>query len=244
MKGSLPLYVQLKNSIIEYIETQLNNDDLIPSEYDLMQKYSVSRTTVRKALKELKNEGIIYQKQGIGTFVRVKKNVHKLGVYSGFSKRMENEGVPIKYELVSEEIIQASTAISKNLTIEKGDLVFYLERIGSHDETPVNLTYSYVPYDSVKGIENYSFDKVSLYRILQDHFGIQIIRTVKNIEAILTDYEKAEKLQVDEGVPILKFDGYVYACKDGSKEFLIEYFRTYYRTDNTQFSLEEHANNN
>lgn len=244
MKGNLPLYVQLKNSIIEYIETQLKIDDLIPSEYDLMQKYSVSRTTVRKALKELKNEGIVYQKQGIGTFVKAKDNVHKLGVYSGFSKRMESEGVPITYELVSEEIIQANTAISKNLTIDKDDQVFHLERIGSHENIPVNLTYSYIPYNSVIGIENYPFDRASLYHILREHFGIQIIRTVKNIEAILTDYEKAEKLQIDEGVPILKFDGYVYASKDSGTEFLIEYFRAYYRTDNTQFSLEECANKN
>ena len=67
----LPMYYQLKNIIIDMIENEeIGVDECIPSEPKLMQTYNLSRTTVRKAIDELVNEGYLYKKQGKGTFVK------------------------------------------------------------------------------------------------------------------------------------------------------------------------------
>ena len=66
----LPLYYQLKQIIMNSIDEGIYQEDTaIPTEFELISKYDVSRTTVRQALNELVNEGYLYRKKGIGTFV-------------------------------------------------------------------------------------------------------------------------------------------------------------------------------
>src|SRR5699024_6442493 len=70
----VPLYHQLKELITENIKGRLWKEGFkVPSERELMGTYKVSRATVRKALTELMTEGLIYRKQGIGTFVSESK---------------------------------------------------------------------------------------------------------------------------------------------------------------------------
>ncbi|SHF63878.1 transcriptional regulator, GntR family [Caldanaerobius fijiensis DSM 17918] len=69
MAANVPKYQQLKEYVIEYIiKENLNAHDPVFTENELVNKFNVSRHTVRKALDELENEGWIYRKQGAGTF--------------------------------------------------------------------------------------------------------------------------------------------------------------------------------
>lgn len=61
----LPLYYQLKQIIINSIDDNIyKEDEAIPTERELIEKYNVSRTTVRQALNELCTEGYLYRKIG------------------------------------------------------------------------------------------------------------------------------------------------------------------------------------
>ena len=238
MDHNLPLYAQLKNSILKQIENELKEHDKINSENELMELYNVSRTTVRRALGELIDEGILYSQQGVGTFVNSVKDTYEFGNYSGFSKRMRGLGFEVKYQLLEEKIIKVNKSIASKLYLEEDDEAFYLERVGIRDRLPMNYTISYIPYKLVKGIEANNFQYASLYSVLENKFDITITRTVRYIEAIQTDYHLAETLHISEGRPILKFNGFVYGkCDD--EEILVEHFVTYYRTDITKFYIEE-----
>lgn len=71
-KGSSypPLYKQLKSLIKEEIsQGALEAGEQIPTEQKLCNRFSISRTPVRQAIKELVNEGVLTRKQGSGTFV-------------------------------------------------------------------------------------------------------------------------------------------------------------------------------
>lgn len=69
MAANVPKYQQLKEYIIEYIiRENLNTHDPVFTESELINRFHMSRHTVRKALDELENEGWIYRKQGVGTF--------------------------------------------------------------------------------------------------------------------------------------------------------------------------------
>jgi len=66
---ALPKYRQVKETIIQYFtEEQYKPDQRIPSENELVERFQVSRNTIRQALAELNDEGLIYKKQGLGTF--------------------------------------------------------------------------------------------------------------------------------------------------------------------------------
>src|SRR5436305_14943238 len=66
----LPLYYQLKEVLRQQIQAgHLAPHTAIPSEPELVARYHVSRATVRQALSELVNEGLLYRQHGKGTFV-------------------------------------------------------------------------------------------------------------------------------------------------------------------------------
>lgn len=66
---SLPLYLNIKNYLLNQIQNKLSIGDRIPTESELMSQFNVSRITVTKALKELKEEGYIIRYPSKGSFV-------------------------------------------------------------------------------------------------------------------------------------------------------------------------------
>ncbi len=69
----IPIYEQIKNSIIEQIiNDELKEDEAIPSIRNLAQDIKISVMTIKKAYDELEEEGYIVSRQGKGTFVAPK----------------------------------------------------------------------------------------------------------------------------------------------------------------------------
>lgn len=72
--ASVPLYLQVKNHLLEEIQTgRWKEDELVPTDNELCERYQVSKITVREAMKILANEGILERIQGKGTFIRKTK---------------------------------------------------------------------------------------------------------------------------------------------------------------------------
>ncbi len=70
-QSRLPLYDQIERNLRDLIiNGKLNPGEMVPSEWELVELYSVSRLTVRKALDELVHQNWLERKHGVGTFVR------------------------------------------------------------------------------------------------------------------------------------------------------------------------------
>lgn len=73
--SSIPIYEQIKNSIIEQImNDELKEDEAIPSIRNLASDIKISVMTIKKAYDELESEGYIISRQGKGTFVAPKNS--------------------------------------------------------------------------------------------------------------------------------------------------------------------------
>jgi GntR family transcriptional regulator len=103
------------------------------------------------------------------------------------------------------------------------------------ENEPLNLTKSYIPYKYVEGIENHNFCTESLYKVLREEYQIELVKSIRTVEAILANEELAEDLEIPENAAILKFDGQVTAKLPSKEVVILEYFRTYYRTDKVKF---------
>ena len=69
-QSRMPLYYQLEELIKKAISSgELKAGDMIPTEWELVDYFELSRTTVRQAMTDLVNENLLYRKKGIGTFV-------------------------------------------------------------------------------------------------------------------------------------------------------------------------------
>ena len=115
-----------------------------------------------------------------------------------------------------------------------------MERIVYGDTLPINRNKSYIPYKYVPGIEKIDFNTESLYKVLEQDYGICIKKAIRSIEAILANDEVADQLEVNEGSPVLLFKGQVYATDAHDNEYVIEHFEAIYRSDQFKFFIEQH----
>lgn len=237
----VPLYYRLKQLIIDMIENEeIKADEAIPSEPKLMATYTLSRTTVRKAIDELVNEGYLYRIQGKGTFVKGRGFEQALIKLSGCSEDIKRLGLTPHPKVLNACITTPSKRIASLLSISEDEPTFYMERIVYGDDLPINRNKSYIPYKYVNGIETINFNQESLYKVLEQDYNICIKKAVRSIEAILANDEVADQLEVNEGSPVLLFKGQVLATERDGREFVIEHFEAIYRSDQFKFYIEQH----
>lgn len=239
MDERIPKYYLLKKEIIKKIDMEeYGGDEQIPSERELIEKYQVSRITVRKAVDELVNEGYLYKVQGKGTYVKSDKNNQDLISLTSCTEDVKKLGMTPSRKVIDAAVVLADKKRSKLLNIVTDDKVFRLERIIYADDEALNYTITYLPEKLFPQLEQYDFNKESLYHILQTKYDTKIIGATRTIEAVSAKDVVAEYLDIDEGMPIILFGGTTYGVVQG-KEIPIETFKCYYRTDKFKFCINQ-----
>lgn len=240
IKLPLPLYYTIIEYIVKKIEEkELRPDDPIPSEREMMEKFNVSRTTVRKAIDVLVSNGYIYKVQGKGTFVQSKKIEQGLIKLTSCTEGIRNLGLTPSKKLLNQAVTMPSKYIAGHLNIKENEKVFVTNRVLYGNKLPINYTKSHIVYKYVKGIENYEFGKNSIYNTIETQFNIKITHAIRTIEAVLANKVDTKLLNVTQGSPILVFNGVVYGEKN-EVEFPLEYFISRYRCDKTKFYIEQY----
>src|ERR1051325_97683 len=117
----LPLYAQLKEALIAAIQRgDLRPGDRLPSQTELRDQYKMSHMTVRRAVNELINEGVIYSIPGKGSYVAERKLPSASGPLVGFYEHMlRMEKLPSN-RLLEAKLVSASTILANRLSIETG----------------------------------------------------------------------------------------------------------------------------
>ncbi len=135
----VPLYRQLRKLIEDEISSgNWKPDDKIPSEAELSAKYGVSRITVRAALNELSEEGMLIKIQGKGTFVtRMKSKKLMTITVASFSDVCKQNGVVASRKVNFKKLVDANENDIVDLGAKEGEKVVYLSRVLYADGTPL-----------------------------------------------------------------------------------------------------------
>jgi GntR family transcriptional regulator len=229
------LHFKVKESIIQMIKKgEYKPHSQLPTEAEFCKTFGVSRTTVRTALQQLAVEGYVYKKQGKGTFVSDSKVTQVLTttIYN-FTDQLTNQGKRPNTKVLSLLVIESDEFLSELFSIHKGDPVNRLERIRYANDEPLQYMISYLPWRKTPGLNAKECEK-SLYRLLESQFHLKIKKTNEILELSLADEDIAKKLEVKVGSPCFSLITYAY-LSDGS---LIEYSKTIFRGDKTNFVIE------
>lgn len=141
-----PLYMQLKEKIVEKIHTgQWVAGSKIPTEHQLCQEYQLSRITVRQALESLANDGYIVRQQGRGTFVSSPKIDTKLSTFYSFSQELQRHGFKQHDIILDFRKLEADDNTASHLGVLSFCPVFAVERLRLIDDTPYVYETSYIP---------------------------------------------------------------------------------------------------
>lgn len=203
----------------------------LPTEVELMDKFSVSKMTVNKALGVLRNKGYIYSERGKGTFIN-KKVIHKnLNELTSFTEEMRARGIEAKTEVLRFSLTSMGYEEEKAmLELESNKGIYEFIRLRNIEERPLALDITILNPDIV-GEVNFGSIGDSLYEYLQAELGIVINYSVQKISAIKANRFISRHLQVAEGEPILHIKSVTY----NEQDLPFEVVHTYYVHDAYEF---------
>src|SRR5436853_6116153 len=113
-QSPIPMYYQIMNQLREKISAgEYTIDSALPPERELVETYQVSRMTIRQAISELVNEGILVRRRGIGTFVAPPKIEQALNSLTSFTQDMAQRGMKAGGRVLSFKDITPDPTIRK-----------------------------------------------------------------------------------------------------------------------------------
>jgi GntR family transcriptional regulator len=196
----IALYFQLREALREAIEKgDFSSSTPLPTEEELMRDYRVSRTTVREALRGLMELGLIVKKQGVGSFIVSEKISEVLPGLVSFSAEMKAKGFHVRSTVLHVEEISPPLRVVKTLGLSDQDKVLMIKRLRYVDNKPIVISTSYLSC----GISQEENFEGSLYKLLEEKYGIAISHGEASIEACLADEDDARLLEVKKRSAVL-----------------------------------------
>lgn len=234
------LYFQLYDILYKDIKEGLYKPgELLPTENELIEKYKVSRATVRKAMDLLVNDGLIVRQRGYGTVVQKPKIEQTLNRVIHFSNEMERKGYHSSTTMLANEIVFANKTIAEALNIKEGTKLIHVNRLRHANGEPMCIENAYLIYTKCPKVLEQDFSKKSLREFLIQEYNIKWKRAVQKMFAINANKEFAKHLNIKQGAPLIYIERVSYNQDDEPGEYL----QAYYRGDSYYFTAELAANN-
>ncbi len=226
--SALPLHYQLETIIRERIRDHMwNSGSKIPSEFDLCKEFGLSRNTVRQALLNLVDKGVLYREQGHGTFVSQLPFDHPTDRLMGFTEEMMRTGASIGARILIAETTTIPSQAADDLGLQSGAEMHRLKRLRFADEKPVALEDAYLPANLFPEILEEFSPTTSLYERMKHMYGLIPASATERIEACRPSAEEARLLQITRTTPVLRIQRRTF-LKNGTP---IESVEAVYRGD-------------
>ena len=232
LNSDIPLYAQLVGIIKGHISSgALAVGALMPSESELCRALDISRNTVRQAIGELEEEGLVVRKRGKGTFV-ADPTTNRRGVRYSFTTEVSSMGKVPSSTLVDFDVVVPSAAICRKMDLKEGTGVYCFTRVRNVDGEPLILETSYYPQYIFPNLTREMVQTHSFYSLLY-HVGIVPFSADDCYESVVLDAHQAQLLGVENGSCAF-FHQRRTKTEDGR---IYEYTRSYIRADRVRLDV-------
>ena len=171
-ESAIPLYQQLENDIKDKIASgEYKSGQMLPSENKYCEMYQVSRVTVRNAITDLVDQGILIRKHGKGTFVANQKISNNLVKFQGFTSTCRENHIETKTHILCVRRQEASLYDMRTLNLKEGDDIIYIKRIRYADGHPVIIEHVHLPYHEYSFLLREDMENRSLYAVIEKNTG-------------------------------------------------------------------------
>lgn len=234
LNRKLPLWYQVSQSLRASILGRRPHDPLrLPTEEQLAGHYGVSVLTMRQALKELEQEGLISRHRRRGTFIEP-------GARRGAPRRLLGSIDAV----VAQQSGERTTVTGHGRAPVPGELAEYFPGVGEvtlyrrlrrdgESGEPTNWAENALRTEVADRLDPADLERWPMTKVLRDVLGVRISRITDTVEATLADPATADLLQVPLLSPILHYTGVTYDA-DGQ---VVDVARIRYRGDRFSFSV-------
>lgn len=231
----VPYYAQLKDLLLEQLDSAWPAGERLPGEVALCEHYGVSRTVVRQALDELEAEGRVVRRKGHGTFAAARKVDESLfqsltGLYEDVTAR----GGTLRSEVRRQELAPVPADVAAELEVPEGHPVICLERLRFANGEPWVLVRTYLPREIAPGLLDEDLREQSLYGLLEGKYGVRLDHGHRLVEAVPASPALAGALGLQARDPVLMLRSTAWNAEGRP----VEHFIAYHRGDRSRFQVQ------
>jgi GntR family transcriptional regulator len=235
-RSVIPYYYQIKADILERIgRGELGVNDRLPSEHKLAAQYGVSRPTVRQALNELVYTGVLWRKQGKGTFVAPPRIVEDVTDLVPFAFQARASGKLPHVRILSKDVVKPTRQVARALAVDVEDDLIQLVGVRYADEEPILLRTTYYPVKVAPQLLTHEFEETPLADVM-DRYGLRAARSESTFVVVPARRREARLLSVAEGTPLILWEGVKYL--DDDRPLALD--RCFCRSDRFEFHVVRH----
>lgn len=230
--SAVPKYIHIEQDLQRMIrDRELGVGDKVPSEVDLADRYGVSRMTARKAVDGLVSTGVLFRKQGMGTFVSPLRIHHGLSTRLSFSAAMDSLEMRHSTRVLVAGLAKAPAAVLSSLDVPSSARVLHIKRIRMVEEEPVALHETFLSSSYSAILDS---DLTGSLTAAMAAVGARVATARDTVSAGLANEEHASLLATRVGAALLEIHGIGYG-DDGRP---LRFTEAFYRGDRFAFELE------
>lgn len=229
--GPIPLYFQVGQRIEKAIlEGTLPAGSRLENEISLGERLGLSRPTIRRAIQDLVDKGLLVRRRGIGTQV-VHGQVTRGVELTSLNDDLSRSGQKPSTKMLDCKIINADNKIAERLGIHKGDPALYLHRVRLSDSVPVAIMENWLPGQFLE-LDAEDISEHGLYAVLRSR-GVTMRVAKQRIGARKANSLESKLLDVENHAALLTMDRTAF---DNSGR-AVEFGQHCYRPDLYSFSV-------
>jgi DNA-binding GntR family transcriptional regulator len=206
--GPIPLYFQIASRLEKAIlDGDLPPGSRLENEVSLGIRLGLSRPTIRRAIQELVDKGLLVRRRGIGTQVvhgQVTRNVELTSLFEDLARDGQHPGS----RLLILELTSATKAVAEALDLTVGDQVLHIRRLRTAEKVPVAVLENFLPADLAEFSES-DLAEHGLYQLLRSR-GVTMRVARQKIGARKATTEESELLEVEKHGPLLTAERITY----------------------------------
>jgi GntR family phosphonate transport system transcriptional regulator len=181
--------------------------DKLPTEASLSQRFGVNRHTIRHALGDMAETGLVHARRGAGVFVTQAPTEYPIGRRVRFHQNLSEAGHSPAKEILSLETRHANDQERQMLDLSKGAYVHAYEGLSLSDGQPIAVFRSIFPADRFPGLLRDLEETRSVTAALARHGVADYTRASTRLTAKQATATQALHLRIVEGAPILRSIG-------------------------------------
>ncbi len=217
----------------QILDGSLQPHQQMPSENQMIEMFGVSRITIRQALNELSNEGLIFRVHGKGTFVSKPKAFQDLTHLESFGEAMQAHGYETFSKVIGVKELRASPPVAEKLQCVVGEKIVEVKRIRYLNREPMSVETSYFPADIGRRLSKADLSTRDIFLVLENDFGILLGNAELVVGAHLADEVQARLLGLEPGSPMLHIERLT-ASAGGEP---VSYEHLYHRGDSFRYKV-------
>jgi len=214
----VPLYFQVSRQIeAAIVDGQLAPGDRLENEISLADRWGLSRPTMRRAIQELVDKGLLVRRRGIGTQVvhgRVKRPMDLTSLFDDLARSDQKPGTRV----LDRELVPAPAGAAEQLGVPVGTQVLHLQRLRSARDEPLAVMRNWLPADLESVLTVEALESRGLYELMRGT-GVHLRIATQRIGARGATTPEARLLELRKGAPLLTMERVTYDGSGRAVEF-------------------------